>query len=273
VQVFGWKSRCGQAIDAGRRTTVSPHLAAIQRKDWRPVTSAGAPEDEISNGETLMPYRMIDFINHARPVLTAAAFFMGASVTAMAQDAPAATGGDISHWLKVCDPKNPAVCAVTKDYIVESGPNALATFTVQTTADPKTFGVGVTVPPGFIFPPGIPISVDSTKISTAQYVLCWPDGPKSTRVMCIAQAQVKDDFVAALKKGGSLQLQLTTGEAKTVPINFSLSGFTAVFDGPDMGEGALVKQREEVAKLFQEKAQQRGQQLIEEQRKAKAGGG
>ena len=65
---------------------------------------------------------------------------------------------------------------MTKDYVVESGPNALATFTVQTTPDPKKFGIGVTVPPGFIFPPGIPISVDGNKKATAQYVMCWPDG-------------------------------------------------------------------------------------------------
>ncbi len=144
---------------------------------------------------------------------------------------------------------------------------------MQTTADAKKLSIGVTVPPGFIFPPGIPISVDGAKKATAKYVLCWPDGPKSTRVMCIAQAQVADDFVTSLKKGGTLEMQLTTGDAKTVPIDFSLSGFTAVFDGPDMGEAALTKQREANAKMFQEKAQQRGQQLIEEQRKAKAGGG
>lgn len=218
-----------------------------------------------------MPYRMIEFTRHARPALTVAAFLMSASVAAFAQDAP--KGGDISQWLKVCDPKNPAVCAVTKDYVVESGPNALATFTVQSTADPAKFGIGVTVPPGFIFPPGIPISVDGNKLTTAQYVLCWPDGPQSQRVMCIAQAQVAGDFVAALKKGGSLELQLTTGDAKTVPINFSLTGFTAAFDGADMGEAALAKQREDNAKAFQQKAQQRGQQLIDEQRKAKATGG
>lgn len=218
-----------------------------------------------------MPNRTIEFLKHARPALAAAVFLMGAPVAVLAQDAP--QGGDIQQWLKVCDPKQPKVCAVTKDYVVESGPQALATFTIQTTADPKKYGVGVTVPPGFIFPPGVPISVDGTKKTTAQYVVCWPDAPKSPRVMCIAQAQVADDFVTSLKKGGTLEIQLTTGDAKTVPIDFSLSGFSKVFDGPDMGEAAIAKQREETAKMFQDKAQQRGQQLIDEQRKAKASGG
>ena len=217
-----------------------------------------------------MPYRMIEFIKLAPPALAAAAFLMGAPVAAMAQDAP--QGGDIQQWLKVCDPKDATLCAVTKDYVVESGPQALATFTIRSTADPKKFGLGVTVPPGFFFPPGIPVSIDGNKQTTAQYVVCWPDGPKSSRVMCIAAADVAADFVAALKKGGTLELQLTTGDGKTVPIDFSLAGFSKTFDGPDMGEAAITKQREETAKLFQDKAQQRGQQLIEEQRKAKAGG-
>jgi invasion protein IalB len=217
-----------------------------------------------------MPYRMIEFIKLAPPALAAAAFLMGAPVAVMAQDAP--EGGDNQQWLKVCDPKNPAICMVTKDYIVESGPAALATFSVQGRPEPNKFGVGVTVPPGFFFPPGIPVSIDGKKQATAQYIVCWPDGPKSSRVMCIAQAEVPDDFVAALKKGGTLALQLTTGDGKTVPIEFSLAGFSKTFDGPDMGEAAIAKQREETAKLFQEKAQQRGQQLIEEQRKAKTGG-
>lgn len=217
-----------------------------------------------------MPHRMIEFIKHARPALAAAAFLLGAPVVAMAEDAPAT--GDTTQWLKICDPKQPTMCAVTKDYVVESGPNALATFTIQSTADPKKFGVGLTVPPGFIFPPGIPVSVDGAKKATAQYVLCWPESPKSQRVMCIAQAQVADDFVTALKKGNKVEIQLTTGDAKSVPISFSLAGFSKTFDGPDMGEAALAKQREEIAKAFQAKAQQRGQQLIDEQRKAKAGG-
>ncbi len=269
---FGWKSPRGQANDACHRDTVLPHLTAIQPNGPAQGPRACAQRHEIRNGETLMPNRTTEFLKHARPALAAAAFLLGASVAAMAQSAPA--GGDVSQWLKICDPKHPDTCMVTKDYVVESGPNALATFSLQATPDKTKFGLGVTVPTGFIFPPGIPVSVDGTKKATAHYVVCLPAAPKSQRVVCIAQAQVAADFVTALKKGGTLEIQLTTGDAKTVPIDFSLSGFSKAFDGPDMGEAALLKQREETAKIFQEKAQQRGQQLIEEQRKAaKASGG
>ncbi len=217
-----------------------------------------------------MPNRTIELFKQARPALAAAALLMAAPVAAMAQDAPAAA--DISQWIKVCNPKQATMCAVTKDYFVESGPNAIATFTISTTADPKKFGVGLSVPPGFIFPPGIPVFVDGNKKVTAQYAVCWPDGPKSSRVMCIAQASVADDFVTALKKGGTVELQLTSGDGKMVPIDFSLAGFSKVFDGADMGQDALVKQRDQIAKLFEQKAQQRGQQLIDAQRKPAGGG-
>ena len=218
-----------------------------------------------------MRNRTTEFFKHARPALIAAAFLMGAPVAAMAQNAP--TGGDISQWLKVCSPANPKICAVTKDYVVESGPNALATFSLQSGAAPDKFGISLTVPTGFVFPPGIPVSIDSTKVATAHYVVCLPAAPKSQSVVCIAQADATPDMVSALKKGGTVEIQLTTGNSKTVPIDFSLSGFTKVFDGPDMGEAALAKQREETAKIFQQRAQQRSQQLIDAQRQGKAGGG
>lgn len=216
-----------------------------------------------------MPYRMIEFLKHARPAIAAAVFLLGAPVAVMAQSAPA--NGDISKWLKVCDPKNASVCMVTKDYVVESGP--LATFTIHTTPDPNKFGIGITVPTGFIFPPGIPISVDGKKQTTARYVVCLPAAPKSQRVICVAQAEVSSSLISTLKKGGKLEIEVTTGDGKTVPIDFALSGFTKAFDGPDMGEAALAKQREETAKLFQQQAQQRSQQLIDAQRKDKGNGG
>ncbi len=233
-------------------------------------------ETNYQTGKPLMPNRMTEFLKDARPALIAAALLVGAPVAVMAQSAPSApsapTSGDISQWIKVCSPKDPAICAVTKDYVVESGPSTLATFSLQTTADPNKFNIGITVPTGFIFPPGVPVSVDGTKKATAHYMVCLPAAPKSQQVVCIAQAPAPQDFVAALKKGGTVEIQLTTGDAKTVPIDFSLSGFTKSFDGPDMGEAALAKQREETAKMLQEKAQQRGQQLIDAQRQGKGGG-
>jgi hypothetical protein len=66
---------------------------------------------------------------------------------------------------------------------------------------------------------------------------------------------------------------MTAGDSKVVSIEFSLAGFSKSFDGPDLGEAAVAKQREDAAKIFQQKAQERGQQLIEEQRKQKAAGG
>lgn len=255
------------------RAAGTPSRASFDGHRAGRLTRVASARDgaKLQMGKRLMDNRTIQLLKLARPTLAAAAFVVGASAVAMAQDAPAA-GGDIQKWIKICDPKNPGTCMVTKDYVVESGPQALATFTLRTTGDPKKIGIGVTVPPGFIFPPGIPVSVDGTKMATAQYVVCWPDAPKSQHVVCVAQADAADDLVAAMKKGGKVEIQLTAGDAKTVPIDFSLDGFSKVFDGPDMGEAALAKQREDTAKLFQDKAQQRGQQLIDEQRKAKGGG-
>ena len=240
----------------------------------------------MERGTSLMSYRTIEFANFARKASCAALMLAWATGTASAQtapapapapapaSAPAPATGDVSQWLKVCNPKQPEICAISKDYVAESGPNALARFAIQTTPDAKKFAIGITVPLGFVFPPGIPISVDGDKKITAQYVICLPESPQAkSSVVCVAQAPVADDFVGALKKGQKLQLQLTSGNSKQINLEFSLAGFSKSFDGPDMGEASVAKQREEAAKIFQQKAQQRGQELIDAQRKQKAGGG
>jgi invasion protein IalB len=200
-----------------------------------------------------------------------------AAAPAPAAEAPAAGGatqsGDVAQWLKVCNPQQPNICSITKDYVAETGPGALARFTIQTTPDPKKFAVAVLVPLGFVFPPGIPITIDGEKKATAQYVICLPESPQSQSVVCVAQVPVADDFIATLKKGSKLQIAMTAGDSKVITIDFSLAGFSKSFDGPDLGEAAVAKQREDAAKIFQQKAQERGQQLIEEQRKQKAAGG
>jgi invasion protein IalB len=249
-----------------------------------------------------MPKRTIELTRQARLLAVAAALALAGAPAAMAQPAPATpapapapapaapaaapapaagaaasapapAAGDIAQWVKVCNPKQPAMCSVTKDYVSESGPAPLATFSVQTTPDPKKYALGILVPLGFVFPPGIPINVDGDKKSTAQYVICLPESPQSQAVACIARAEVGDDIVGAMKKGSKLELQLTGGDGKVVSLAFSLAGFSKSFDGPDMGEATVAKQREDAAKIFQEKAAERGKQLIQEQQKQKAGGG
>ena len=212
----------------------------------------------------------------AKPA-TPAAPAPAAKPAAPTAPAPAAaqspTSGDVAQWIKVCNPQQATMCSVTKDFVSESGPAPLATFSVQTTPDPKKFAIGILVPLGFVFPPGIPLAVDGEKKAAAQYVICLPESPQSQSVACIARAEVGDEFIGTMKKGSKLEMQLTGGDGKVIPLGFSLAGFSKSFDGPDMGEATVAKQREQAAKIFQEKAAERGKKLIEEQQKQKAGGG
>jgi invasion protein IalB len=209
----------------------------------------------------------------AKPATPAPAAKPAAPAAAAPAAAPAPTSGDVAQWVKVCNPQQPAMCSVTKDFVSESGPAPLATFSVQTTPEPKKYALGILVPLGFVFPPGIPINVDGDKKGTAQYVICLPESPQSQAVACIARAEVGEDFIGTMKKGTKLDLQLTGGDGKVVPLTFSLAGFSKSFDGPDMGEATVAKQRQEAARIFQEKAAERGKKLIEEQQKQKASGG
>ena len=226
-----------------------------------------------------MPNRMTEFLKNARPALIAAAFLMGAPAVAMAQSTNANTStsaaavGDLAKWIKVCpDAKRPTVCNVIKYYYVESAPVPLASFNVESTGDPNKFVIGISVPPGYFFPPGIPISIDGTKKAAAKYTYCTAPPRQNASALCIAHAEVGADFITALKKGGTMELQPTTTTMKAVPFDFSLSGFTSAFDGPNMGVDALTKQRDDIAKYYEAKAKQRGQQLIDAQRQGKSGG-
>jgi invasion protein IalB len=164
-----------------------------------------------------MSHRTTEFFRRARVAGAAALALAMLPAAAWAQQAPAAApaapaaapapaaggagapqNGDVAQWLKVCNPQQPTVCSVTKDYVSETGPGALARFTIQSTPDPKKFAVAVLVPLGFVFPPGIPINVDGQKLATAQYVICLPESQQSQSVVCVAQVPVTDDFIGTL---------------------------------------------------------------------------
>ena len=187
---------------------------------------------------------------------------MGAPVAAMAQDAP--TGGDIQQWLKVCDPKNPAI--VRRDQGLCRRVRSAGACHLHHPARPPIRRSSASASPCRRDSSSRPAFRSASTATRRPPRITWSAGrtDRRARASCASpRRRSTDDFVAALKKGGTLELQLTTGDNKTVPIDFSLTGFTKTFDGPDMGEAALAKQRDETAKMFQEKAQQRGQQLID----------
>jgi invasion protein IalB len=203
------------------------------------------------------------------------------SVTAVAQDAPAPVAptapgaaaappaASQSRWLKVCntDPKtNTEICVINQELRAETG-QPIAAVTIQSTAQEGKYGIGLVVPIGFILPPGIALTVDGEKKGEAQYTICLPPSARQAAV-CIAQASVAEDFIAALKKGNELALVVMSPQQnKPIPIRVTLSGFSKTFDGPGVDRAAAEAEREQLSEALQKSAEEARRKLIEQQQK------
>ncbi len=163
-----------------------------------------------------------------------------------------------TQWIKVCDPNNAKLCQITEDYALAGASQPIGSIAVQTSPDPNKFAVGIQVPLGFVLQAGIPLSVDGTKKADAPFITCLPS-PQSQTYFCLAQTLIDGKFIATLKKGKTLQLQLTTMDKTSTTLSFPLATFAAAFDGPD--QAALARQREDAAKVLAEKAKERAKQL------------
>lgn len=172
-----------------------------------------------------------------------------------AQDVPAPAP---TEWIKVCDPNNAKVCQITEDYALAGSPSPISSISVQTSPDPDKFGIGIQVPLGFLLQDGIPLSVDGSEKTKAQFITCLPS-PQTTTYFCLAQALVDGTFIDSLKKGKALQLQLAAPDKTVTRLSFPLETFTKSYDGPD--QAALARQREDAANVLAEKAKERAKQL------------
>jgi invasion protein IalB len=183
---------------------------------------------------------------------------------AAAQPAPQAPEVVPMQWIKVCDPQNAKLCQISEDYSVAGSATPLSSISIQTTPDANKFGIGIQVPIGFLLPAGIPLVVDGVKKTTAQFITCLPS-PQGQSYFCLAQVMADGDFIAALKKGKALEMQLVSMDKKATTIAFPLDNFTESFDGPD--QAALARQRDDAAKVLAEKAKERAKQLEGQQPK------
>ena len=179
------------------------------------------------------------------------------------QAKPAAPDVAPTEWVKVCDPNNAAICQITEDFALVGSNAPLASVSVQTSADPKKFALGIQVPVGVMLDEGIPLSVDGTKATTAQFITCVPS-PQGPSYFCLAQALVDDGFITLLKKAKDLQLALTGMDKVTKTLAFPLTTFAQAYDGPD--QAALARERDNAAKILAEKAKERAKQLEGQQK-------
>ena len=140
------------------------------------------------------------------------------------------------EWTKVCGKDqgaNAEICYTTRDFVSDQGQPVLAVALYDVKGGPQAQKiVRFLMPLGLLLQPGIRFTVDQGQPTPGRYAVCFPNG-------CFAEAPVKDDFIAALKKGANLNVSVQNQGGREVTFAVPAAGFAKAFDGPaDRPEGA-----------------------------------
>jgi len=162
-----------------------------------------------------------------------------------------------TSWTKVCGKDqgaNKEICYTTRDFVSDQGQPVLAAAIYDVKGDPNKI-VRFLMPLGLLLQPGIRFGVDNAQPVGGRYAICFPNG-------CFAEAQVKDDFINAMKKGTTLNISVQNQGAREVTLAIPLADFAKGFDGAPIDPKVLEDQQkqlqDELAKRQEELRQRLG---------------
>ena len=143
-------------------------------------------------------------------------------------------------WTKVCgkDPNAASeMCFTTRDFVNDQGQVviAVALYEIKANQQPPTKIVRFFMPVGLLLQPGLRFAVDQGQANAGKYTLCIPTG-------CFADAQIKDDFIAAFKKGTALNVSAQNPAGREVTFVVPAAGFGKAYDGPAIDPKVLEEQ-------------------------------
>ena len=179
--------------------------------------------------------------------------------TASAQQTAAQT------WVKICSKIGETdICNVKFDVITNTGQLVTGVNLLQSKGQTNRRIFQVAVPSGRYIPEGINVQIDNGNTNTLPYSLCLPD-------RCLAEIQLSEGLVNALKAGGELTLTSTNFRAVKNPVKVTLKGFTAAFDGPPLKRNEVEDRQKQLEAELQKKAKETADKLKAAQDAAKSG--
>ena len=157
-----------------------------------------------------------------------------------------------AEWTKVCgkDPTNGVeICYTTRDFVSDQGQPVLAAAIYDVKAPQPQKIVRFLLPLGLLLKPGIRFAVDQTSPTAGTYTMCFPNG-------CFAEALgLKDDFVAAMKKGTNVNVSVQNQVGREVTFAVPLAGFGKAFDGPAIDPKVLEEQQKKLQEELEKKSE------------------
>lgn len=168
-------------------------------------------------------------------------------------------------WVKVCSKIGETdICNVKYDVISANGQLVTGVNLLQSKGENSRRIFQVAVPSGRYIPEGIKVQIDQGNVNTLPYSLCLPD-------RCLAEIQLSDGLVKAMKAGGEVTLTSTNFRAAKNPVKVSLKGFTAAFDGPPLKRDEVANRQKKLEEELKKKAQETADKLKAAQDAAKSG--
>ncbi|MEE9313336.1 MAG: invasion associated locus B family protein [Rhizobiaceae bacterium] len=196
---------------------------------------------------------------------TSPATVTGLALAAIAFTAPQAAAQQAPQWAKICSKIGETdICNVQYTIVTSTGQLVTGVNLLQSKGKTKRRIFQVAVPSGRYIPEGIKVQIDKGKVNTLPYSLCMPD-------RCLAEIQLSDGLVKALKNGGEITLTSTNFRAQKNPVKVTLKGFTAAFTGPPLKREEVVDRNKALKDALEKKTLDTAAKLKAAQEAAKAG--
>lgn len=198
---------------------------------------------------------------------SAIAAALGASLafSASATTASAQQQGGPQGWFKVCAKQdNNDICNTRIQSVASTGQVLTQISLIDVKGEVERRVFQITVPSGRLIPNGIKLRVDDKQETTLPYLYCFPQN-------CIAEVKLDDKLVGILKAGGKLTVTSTNVRNQPNPIELTLEGFTAAYDGPPIKQEELANRQRELQEELRKKAEEARKKLQEAQDAAKSG--
>ena len=172
----------------------------------------------------------------------------GAAIAALSATAASAQATTTNgQWFKACaDQGDNKICNVQNIRTADTGQLLTAVSLIEVKGKNQQRIFQVSVPTGRLVQPGVAIAIDGKDAIRVPYGLCLPD-------RCIAEAKLDDKLVAMLKRGGKMTLTSVNYQRAPNPIEMTLSGFTAAFDGDGIKQDELASRQKALADELKKK--------------------
>ncbi|WP_412057992.1 invasion associated locus B family protein [Bartonella sp. DGB2] len=179
--------------------------------------------------------------------------------------APANAQSVIQGWYKVCNKQQDVdICNTMNTVVSNTGQPLTVVNLVELKGKQNEKRIGVQVPTGRFLPEGVRIQIGNNFNKVIPYVVC--NGPS-----CIANDILDDALVMAMKNGATMKVTTINFQGTPNPIDITLKGFSAAYNGPGIREQDFVAEQKKLQQAVQAKQMELEKRMRAEQEKAKSG--